>query len=120
MSRARLERRTLPRATSPMSRASPVSRLSLAGAVPMTALIGNWRASNAETDHRAASPKPLQAASIRAGSHVDGRHVNGGYVNGSRFSVDGVVDGGGLLVPAIYAWDPQIRVVYDRPVSRWM
>lgn len=35
-------------------------------------------------------------------------------------SSDGSPEDDGRLVPAIYAWDPEVRFVYYRHVSKWM
>jgi hypothetical protein len=33
---------------------------------------------------------------------------------------DGVASAEARLVPAIYAWDPDVRVIYLRRLSKWM
>ena len=53
----------------------------------------------------------LRAATVRAyGSDADDVAVDDGAATNDD----------GRLVPAIYAWDPDVRFVYFRHVSKWM
>ena len=116
------------------------------GIVVMAGVIGNVSLSASEiagtavssgapvrsTDSRPASPDVLPVAS----TPPDARFAGMGYSN-FDFAVAGVDRGvsdrlpadspdapvsadSGQVVPAIYAWDPDVRFVFYRHVSKWM
>lgn len=100
------------------------SRAAVVASVLGISMLGNLRSQASEAPSPAV--QRLQAASSQRNQDAAGA-VEAGSV--STFGAD-VDDGGaggaiadgddGHLVPAIYAWDPDVRFVYYRHVSKWM
>ena len=92
---------------------SSASRFSLVAAVLVAAMIGNWRvvASAPETP-RVQADRPIQLEEM-AGHGVQRSYA----VKTGAAPVDADE---AQLVPAIYAWDPRVRLVYYRHYSQWM
>ena len=82
-----------------LGRASLVSRLSLVGAVALTVLLGNMRGLGSSDSVEKSVGNRATKASVGVAP------------------VSSEVEG---LVPAVFAWDPAVRFVYDRHVSKWM
>lgn len=122
-------------------------RLAIAAAVVAVSLLGNLRlqASETHTDRttsdanvlRAAPLTPQKTETLLAEGRAPARdHVfeRVGLAEGAGLDVDAIADGSadrdapadvsddddGQFVPAIYAWDPDVRFVYYRHVSKWM
>lgn len=93
-------------------RKSFASRASLIGAVLLTALIGNWRVAASEPS----MPPATTAAPTQQRPATDPRAMTLSTIADAQ--VDNEQDG--HLIPAIYAWDPEVRFVYFRHVSKWM
>ena len=114
------------------------------GVVAVASVVGNVSLSASEEEASVKNPPPATLSSpgkadisIAGGSTLTGGSLSGfGY---SRFysSASGVEGGAvpqphaqiseasassesGQVVPAIYAWDPDVRYVFYRHVSKWM
>ena len=112
------------------------------GIVMIATVLGNISLLASETASHSASASPPAAASQSvAGSPAlllqPGERLSGVGYSGLHSSASGI-DGGALaqlpsatfdgsstdepvqVVPAIYAWDPDVRFVFYRHVSKWM
>ena len=103
-------------------------RIAIVAAVLGISMLGNLRsqASEATPPHpnrSSAAHRPMQVNDVRvvdadpdvmleSGSDVDD-------VSSAKGSASADGDDG-HLVPAIYAWDPDVRFIYYRRISKWM
>lgn len=100
-------------------RRSAWRRLALVGAVGAVALIGNMRASGFQS-----APRP-QTSTDTLSEHAVAQPVTKAKRQWIDAQAGADYHGGdahddGAVVPAIYAWDPDVRFVYYRHVSKWM
>ena len=74
-------------------------------------LLGEMRPAASETGQRAPAAKPSPTSVDRTG-----------VLGAADPQADAAVDASdaGRLVPAIYAWDPDVRFIYYRHISKWM
>lgn len=101
-------------------------RVGIVAAVVAVTLLGNLRLQASEVRRLAASGAPV-AMPARPSTPVALEHVDLAVASDRR-AVDAMTDEDDAaaeddsiqLVPAIYAWDPDVRFVYFRHVSKWM
>jgi hypothetical protein len=111
-----------------------VSRALLVASVVGITLLGNLRLQASEVRRPVASVAPqsdsprVLARALALADQADGRAYQTRETLAAKTSVDAPADTTGNdasddaagLVPAIYAWDPDVRFVYYRHVSKWM
>ncbi len=104
-------------------RRSPWSIAGSAAALLLVALLGNLRLSASEVRTLSVADRvgPDVAFTTAANERSADADVDGESVVGSGdVAAAGLVGDEERLVPAIYAWDPDVRFVYYRHVSKWM
>ncbi len=105
-----------------------INRAAIVAGVLGIAMLGHLRSQASEpasaspyqskmtTLHPQAGFDTMPVADAKEAS-VLGTDVDGDVLHEFAGSLDG---DDGQLVPAIYAWDPDVRFVYYRHVSKWM
>jgi hypothetical protein len=109
---------------------SVTTKAGLVAALAGVALLGNMRPAVSEPAYAgtAVVPRTTSSTDLRPGlAEPDLRLLqqmilagNGDPEDGGARLGDSAREDDGRLVPAIYAWDPEVRFVYYRHVSKWM
>jgi hypothetical protein len=120
-----------------IARSRLVGRVAIVAAIVCITMVGNLRLQASEvTRHQAGHPAFSDATASKAAATIE-RQADAGMYDRVNLMTDtsdrtrGLEsmmdddDGGDAqddvqLVPAIYAWDPDVRFVYFRHVSKWM
>ncbi|MEO8937307.1 MAG: hypothetical protein ABI277_00830 [Burkholderiaceae bacterium] len=95
-------------------RKSACQRMVIVGMVGVVALIGNLRASGSQTS-------VVESSVLTVSLDSTARAVNGRRTSPpATVGIHAQDDATSISIPGIYAWDPDVRFVYFRHVSKWM